>query len=78
MDGYSDLLYARPSFAEGMARAFDLGTTLEEYNQSLSAEQADYLALRSDWNAVLADLHSAYEAAVQESVANGDLQPQQG
>jgi hypothetical protein len=42
-------LYARPSFLEGLARIFDFGGTLNEYNQSLTPKQADFLALRADW-----------------------------
>ena len=43
----SDSLFlcARPSFVEGVSRIFDFGFTLDEFNKSLSPEQADYLAL---------------------------------
>jgi len=54
----SDSLFlcARPSFIEGMSRIFDFGGTLNEYNQSLTPAQADYLALRGDWRLVGRDL----------------------
>ncbi len=52
MTNYSMLLFARPSFLEGMARIVDVGGTLNEYNTSLTPEQADYIALSSDWWAV--------------------------
>ena len=45
----SDFLYARPSFLSGMARVLDLGATLREFNSSLIPEQADAIALRTDW-----------------------------
>lgn len=56
MNDYTMILYARPSFLEGMARVLDFGGTLNEYNSSLSEEQADCLALNADWMAVGQDL----------------------
>lgn len=54
----SDSLFlcARPSFAEGVARILDFGGTLNEYNRSLTPEQADYLALQADWRLIGMDL----------------------
>ncbi len=54
----SDSLFlcARPSFIEGMARILDFGGTLDQYNQSITPAQADYLALRSDWQLIGMDL----------------------
>jgi len=49
-------LYARPSFIEGAGRVADLGATLNEYNYTLTPEQADMLALMSDWLDIGADL----------------------
>ena len=46
---YSDFLYARPSFLEGMARVMDIGDTLNEYNAS---DDPDTIALLMDWLAV--------------------------
>ena len=45
-DMYSDFLYARPSFLEGMARVMDIGGTLNEYN---SSGDPDTIALLMDW-----------------------------
>lgn len=45
-DMYSDFLYARPSFLEGMARVMDIGSTLDEYNAS---GDPDTIALLMDW-----------------------------
>ncbi|QKQ75565.1 hypothetical protein [Nostoc sp. TCL240-02] len=59
MDILSSYLYARPSLIEGVARMVDFGNTLQVYNTSLSSEQADYLALLSDWAVVGNDLKKA-------------------
>lgn len=67
MGDFSDILYARPSFVEGMARALDLGGTLTEYNQSPTGAQADSYALRADWRAVGHDLTNAFEHVEQET-----------
>lgn len=61
MDSFSELLFARPSFLQGMARLFDLGDTLSEYNSSLSPEQADRLAIASDWRAIGLDMWRAID-----------------
>lgn len=61
MDSFSELLFARPSFLEGMARLFDFGDTLSEYNSALTPEQADRLALASDWRAVGLDMWLAMD-----------------
>lgn len=52
----SYLLFARPSFWEGIARVLDFGSTLQNYNRSFSPEQADLNALRSDWRVVGQDI----------------------
>jgi hypothetical protein len=54
-----DHLFASPSVWEGIARVFDFGDTLTEFNVSESAAQADFLAIRSDWLAVGDDLAAA-------------------
>lgn len=61
MSELASFLYARPSFLEGMARAMDMGGTLNEYNRSMSAEQADYLALLADWRMIGQDLRHAVQ-----------------
>lgn len=55
MNDYSTFLFARPSFLEGLARAIDLGGELQEYNSTLTPEQADRLARENDVRAVNAD-----------------------
>lgn len=55
----SDFLYARPSFIEGLARIFDFGGTLNEYNVSRTGQEADMVALRMDWAAIGQDIRNA-------------------
>ena len=54
---YTGLLYSEPSFLEGFGRVLDIGGTFDEYNVSLSPEEADRIAIASDWHAVGADLY---------------------
>lgn len=50
MNKLTGFLYARPSLIEG--------NTLQVYNSSLSPEQADFLALSSDWYVIGDDLRT--------------------
>jgi hypothetical protein len=59
MGDYTDLLYARPAFVGGIARCLDLGATLREFNSSPDGDQADRVALASDWWAIGDDLRAA-------------------
>ena len=52
-------LFSEPSFIGGMAYNLDLGNTLNVYNESETAEIADYKAIRNDWLAVGKDLGSS-------------------
>ena len=53
------IIYARPSFLEGMARIFDIGGTLNEYDFGPVGAESDAEALHSDWMAVGDDLRAA-------------------
>jgi hypothetical protein len=55
----TDYLFAHPSFSGGMARSLDLGSTLTTYNESLTENEADAIALKADWMAVGRDIMSA-------------------
>lgn len=66
MSSYSDFLVARPSVIEGMARIWDFGNTLNEYNNSPSDEIADEIALRMDWEAVGYYLRNAMRGYAKE------------
>jgi hypothetical protein len=61
MDNYSEILYARPSSLEGVARTLDIGGVFDSYNPSRTPEEADRLATASDWFAVGSDLRRAAE-----------------
>lgn len=54
-------LFSEPSFIEGIARIIDFGSTLNQYNDSISDFEADYRALKSDWQAVGIDMQEALE-----------------
>ena len=56
------LLFACPSALGGVASILDFGDTLTEYNTANSPEQADVLALWSDWLAVGDDMWAALRA----------------
>jgi hypothetical protein len=59
MKRYSDFLFARPSFLEGVARVLDLGSTLERRRKYATPEEADWAAIASDWRVVGDDLRAA-------------------
>lgn len=67
MGSYTNFLFARPSFLEGVGRLVDFGDTLTEFNRSLDDEQADYLALVADWSAVGDDIGAVISRYVSES-----------
>ena len=52
-------LFANPGFITGMAQVLDMGATLNEYNSVPSPEMADFLAIKSDWMEVGADMFTA-------------------
>ena len=59
--GDTSFLFATPSFLEGFARTLDLGATLDEYNSSITSEQADFLAIKNDWKVIGNDIACAIE-----------------
>ena len=67
MSEFSTILFARPSLLEGMGRVMDFADVLQEYNRSLTPQQADRLALLADWSAIGEDIG----AAVQQYQAGG-------
>jgi len=56
MNGSSMILFATPSFLEGMARVVDIGGTLNEYNSAMDGAQADRLAFLADVVAISDDI----------------------
>ena len=59
MSENSTFLFARPTFLEGMARIFDLGATMQIYNNSKTEAGADLKAIGHDWLSVGNDIVSA-------------------
>jgi len=59
----TDYRYARPSFAEGVARIMDFGNTLGVHNAGAVADTADtdpdIAALRADWDVIGDDFRRA-------------------
>jgi hypothetical protein len=52
-------LFTNPTLISEMGRVLDLGSTMNEYNSTLSPQDADYLAIKSDWEIVGADISEA-------------------
>lgn len=60
-------LFAPPSFLSGVARLWDWSGAMTAYNRDGTPAEADYAAIRSDWEAVGDDLRAAvgrYEQAL--------------
>jgi hypothetical protein len=70
MGKFTDLLYARPSFLEGVARLLDFGGTLNEYNRLDTPEDVDLVALRSDWEALGQDYRTALGSVIRDAQAD--------
>ena len=58
---HTDLLFARPSFLNGVARVLDFAGTQNTYNSSGTADEADARALASDWESVGKDIRNAMQ-----------------
>lgn len=58
---FTDQLFAMPGFFGGMASVLDMGNTLTVFNESRTPEEADAMAIRSDWKTVGQDLMSAMQ-----------------
>lgn len=59
MNIWTEFLYARPSFLEGVARILDFRGVLESYNNSPTPSEADARAIYADWAAIGDDLKEA-------------------
>lgn len=55
----SSYLFQRPSFLDGMARVLDIGGVYNDYNYSLTPEEADTQAMAVDWLCVGDDIVAA-------------------
>ncbi len=63
----TDFLFAQPSFVGGMASVLDLGTTLVVYNESKTPKEADYRAIKCDWEVTGNDLRGSIDRFKQEN-----------
>lgn len=66
MGDYSRFLIPDSGLAEGAGRIFDFADALNEYNTSPSPEEADHLALLSDWAQCGDDLDAAINEYAKE------------
>lgn len=55
-------LYSSPSFLSGMATAINLAGNYYEYNESNSDCEADYKAIKNDFDMIGQDLNDLIEA----------------
>lgn len=62
----SDFLFARPSIVEGIARIIDISGSLQVYNECLTPNKADTLAIYNDFKAVGMDIRNAAAAFEKE------------
>ncbi len=54
-------LFSRPGFLEGIGRIIDFWGFLNQYRYSETPEEADRMALASDWKFVAKDMNSAIQ-----------------
>lgn len=66
---FSDILFERPSFTEGIARIFDWFGGLNEYNESDTPADADHQAMAADWYTVGDDLRNAIDHGSRDTVS---------
>jgi hypothetical protein len=57
----TDFLFAKPSCLRGISRILDIGATGNLYNESKTIEEADFKALKSDWQVVGNDMRYALD-----------------
>lgn len=57
----SSALFTSPSFLKGTARVVDLFGYLDEYNYKKTEAEADFEALKRDWNMIGLDINRAIE-----------------
>ncbi len=55
----TDFLFARPKMLSGFGSVLDLYGTMDIPNTSRTAQEADMMALRSDWITVANDIRAA-------------------
>ena len=56
----SHFLFSDGSIIEGVARLWDFGDSLTEFNRALTPEQADFFAMMADWYPIGDDFRAAF------------------
>jgi hypothetical protein len=69
-DRRTDFLFASPSFLSGAASVFCLSGSNIPANLSETAEEADRIALISDWEMIGQDFQGAAQIASEKFLAN--------
>jgi len=59
----TDMLFSQADFVMGAGSVLNLDGSYFKYNTSPSGEEADYIAIKSDWGVVGQDLKKALSAA---------------
>lgn len=59
----TDFLFAAPTIIGGAATVFSVAGLRNEYNKSQTPEQADYIAVASDWQVIGGDIKKATDIA---------------
>jgi|HubBroStandDraft_6_1064221.scaffolds.fasta_scaffold73669_4 hypothetical protein len=72
---WSNYLFGKASFTTGAGRTLDLWGLFDDYNYSLTPEQADHIALFLDWYATSEDLHQALKTYAAEHGAVPECVP---
>ena len=65
----SSALFTSPSFLKGAARVSDLFGYLDDYNYKPTGNEADFEALKRDWEIVGLDIQNAIEIYEQSVTA---------
>lgn len=71
----SHFLIGKPSFLSGASRTLDLRGVFDDYNYSLTPEQADQIALFLDWYMTGQDLQSAIKVHDKSNKATRETSP---
>lgn len=66
----TDFLFATPTFIEGAATVFSIAGLRHAYNRSETPEQADYLAVSSDWAVIGEDIDKSTKSATKKRVGS--------
>ncbi len=69
----TDYLFPRTNSLIGAGSVFNLAGNYFQFNYSLSAEEADYKAIESDWGVIGVDLEETVKLNPKESLVDEKL-----